>query len=119
MSEQNGPQEGSIVQAFKSLRKDDFVHMLHHPCFKESTITSVLCGIGVGCIHLFMKAPRSKALNWGFGTYFGMSLVSWEGCNYRKQLETQNFNIQIQEAAQGLPKHRTSRPAENNDSEDA
>ncbi|EPY50697.1 hypothetical protein SPOG_00761 [Schizosaccharomyces cryophilus OY26] len=118
MSEQNEPPKENIVQAFKSLKKDDFVHMLYHPCFKESVVTSVLCGIGVGCIHLFMKAPPSKALNWGFGTYFGMSLVSWEGCNYRKQLETQNFNIQIQEAAQGVPKRRTSRPAEN-DSTDA
>lgn len=59
-----------------------------------------------------IQAPISRAANWGFGTYFGMSIVSWEGCNYRKQLETNNFNIKITEAAEKTPKHRSSRSAQ-------
>lgn len=64
------------------------------PCFRDSFMTGILGGLGVGLLHFMFTSKPLKSSHVGMGSYVGITVCYWVYCrvNYaRKQQEMERF----------------------------
>lgn len=75
-------QKGVLQRALGNIRAQDFLRIPSIPCMGQAMGTGLaMGGVCFGVLRFMRRSP--SALNWGFGSFFLGSVVSWEGCRYR------------------------------------
>ncbi|TVY80626.1 Cytochrome c oxidase protein [Lachnellula suecica] len=92
------PQNPKLSEAVKTVRIEDFKQVHMYPCVRESLLTGIGGGFGVGAVRAIWGRSRSipKAANWAVGTFVFLSLGSYEFCQYRRMLEKSHMKRAVE-----------------------
>uniref|UniRef100_A0A060TG33 Cytochrome c oxidase assembly protein COX20, mitochondrial n=1 Tax=Blastobotrys adeninivorans TaxID=409370 RepID=A0A060TG33_BLAAD len=75
-------QKGVLQRALGTIRAQDFLRIPSIPCMGQAIGTGVaMGGVCFGVLRFMRRSP--SALNWGVGSFFLGSVVSWEACRYK------------------------------------
>lgn len=66
------------------------------PCFRNAILYGITSGIILGALRIVFHVPIIKACHSSIATFCGVSIVSWEGCRYRRYMEKKNMKISIE-----------------------
>ncbi|XP_064622828.1 cytochrome c oxidase assembly protein COX20, mitochondrial-like [Lineus longissimus] len=53
------------------------------PCMKQSLLTGIGSGLGIGIVSFLMTSNPRRATNYGFGSYIAITMGTWIYCRYR------------------------------------
>lgn len=97
-----------LMDAIKTVKLEDFKEVHKYPCVRESLLTGIGAGLGMGgiraifrgnrdiylriIIHVFRwlivcEASIPKACNWAVGTFCFAGIANYEFCLYKRRLE--------------------------------
>jgi len=76
-----------LTDAVKTIRMEDFKEVYKYPCARESLLTGIGGGFGVGGVRALLGASVPKAANWAVGTFVFAAFASYEFCLYKRQIE--------------------------------
>ncbi|KAG4301218.1 hypothetical protein PCANB_002462 [Pneumocystis canis] len=68
----------------------DIFNVYHIPCFKNAILYGITSGTIISVLRIIFKVPIIKACHSGIATFCGVSIMSWEGCRYRRYMEKKN-----------------------------
>ena len=129
-----GKQEDiTLEKVVKSIKLEDFRKVHKQPCVRDALLLGIGGGFGLGGIRAILGgtyrlsiegsnqkltvsiAPIPTASNWAVGSFIGVSLVAYEFCQYRRNLELQGMRqameIIDQKKAEKAEKLRLAREA--------
>ncbi|KAI0344430.1 hypothetical protein BDW22DRAFT_1354456 [Trametopsis cervina] len=93
-TETTGTLSGDVKEAVKRLSLDDFQHLGEIPCARNSLMSGIASGVGVGVIRsLTLRANRIGAFHWAFGTFTAISIGTWMMC--QKSLRDERARVQM------------------------
>ncbi|KAH8687112.1 hypothetical protein BGZ60DRAFT_425039 [Tricladium varicosporioides] len=85
-----------LTDAIKTVRFEDFKQVHMYPCVRESLLTGIAGGFGMGGIRALWGAPIPKAANWAVGTFIFASFANYEFCQYRRMLEKSHMKRAVE-----------------------
>ncbi|RKO92476.1 hypothetical protein BDK51DRAFT_12167, partial [Blyttiomyces helicus] len=62
------------------------------PCTLQSTLQGVAGGTIVGAVRYFATGRYVSAGNWGFSSFAGIAMISWEFCRYQRRIVQQQMD---------------------------
>ncbi|KLO08676.1 hypothetical protein SCHPADRAFT_944271 [Schizopora paradoxa] len=83
----------------KRLSMNDFNHIGEVPCMRESLLRGIAAGLGVGVIR-GLRVGAFSASNWAMGTFFVISVGSWQICQSSLRREREQVRVVVEEMAQ-------------------
>ncbi|KAI0789605.1 hypothetical protein C8Q75DRAFT_806772 [Abortiporus biennis] len=109
-AETTGSKWGDLKEAFKRLSWDDVEKINEIPCARNSLLSGIASGAGIGFIR-GMSAGPFVASNWAVGTFMLISLGTWTICQKGRYDERRR----IQHVVEQIPK-RVAKTVEGTDS---
>ncbi|KAI4204260.1 MAG: hypothetical protein LQ350_001240 [Teloschistes chrysophthalmus] len=91
------PQYATLTDAFKTIRLEHFKEVHKKPCARESFLTAIGAGFGVGGARFVLGGPVFSACSWAVATFTFTSFGMYEYCQRKRQIEKSNVR-QMQEA---------------------
>ncbi|MCJ1298039.1 hypothetical protein MMC08_000828 [Hypocenomyce scalaris] len=85
------PKEAGLIDAAKAVRLKKLKEIHEKPCVRDSLLTGIGAGFGVGGLRAVVGAPVFKACNWAVGTFCFGSFAMYEFCQRKRQLEMQGM----------------------------
>ncbi|KAI9690076.1 MAG: hypothetical protein M1820_010040 [Bogoriella megaspora] len=79
--------QASAVEAFKTIRLDDFKEFHKKPCVRDAMMTGIVAGFAVGGVRALLGASIVKCSNWAVGTWMGTSFFTYEYCGVKRSME--------------------------------
>ncbi|KAI9724975.1 MAG: hypothetical protein M1812_000251 [Candelaria pacifica] len=81
------PKEVSLVEAVKTVQLEDFRNIHKLPCVRDSLLTGILSGFGLGGLRAVLGAPLPRASNWAVGGFCISAFTMYEYCHYQRRRE--------------------------------
>ncbi|KAI9707556.1 MAG: hypothetical protein M1836_000517 [Candelina mexicana] len=81
------PKDVGLVEAAKTVQFEDFRNIHKLPCVRDSLLTGILSGFGLGGVRAVLGASLPKASNWAVGGFCISSFVMYEYCHYQRRKE--------------------------------
>ncbi|KAH8819434.1 hypothetical protein F5884DRAFT_760516 [Xylogone sp. PMI_703] len=100
--------EPTFTNALKTVRLGDFKQVHMYPCVRDSLLTGIGAGFGVGGIRALLGAPIPKATNWAASSFVLLSFASYEYCLYKRTLE----KAQVKRAVEIIDRKKAEREAQ-------
>lgn len=61
-------------------------NVLKMPCARKSLFYGLMGGLSLGIVRFYVTKQAVTALNWGVGSFGGISLLNWEWCRYQRRI---------------------------------
>lgn len=117
------PENPNLTDAVKTVRIQDFAQVHMYPCVRESLLTGIGGGFGMGFFRAIwggmylplqliarrfhpmrrifantvdLLAPIPKAANWAVGTFAFAALANYEFCQYKRMLEKSHMKRAVE-----------------------
>ncbi|KAL9600997.1 MAG: hypothetical protein Q9219_002819 [cf. Caloplaca sp. 3 TL-2023] len=84
---QGQPTGTGLTEALKSIKLADFKEVHKKPCTRESFLTGIGAGFGVGGIRAVLGAPIFTACSWAVGAFTFGSFAMHEYCQQQRRQE--------------------------------
>ncbi|KAI9829580.1 MAG: hypothetical protein M1819_006085 [Sarea resinae] len=90
------PQSAGFTDALKTVKVDDFKNVHKQPCVRDSLLTGITAGFGVGGIRAVLGTPLPKASNWAVGSFCIASFATYEYCQIKRRLEMEGMKRAVE-----------------------
>ncbi|KAI0696282.1 hypothetical protein BC835DRAFT_1343210 [Cytidiella melzeri] len=93
-TETTGSLSGDVKEAVTRLSLDDFHHIGEMPCVRNSLMSGIASGAGIGIIRsMTLRTNRIGAFHWAFGTFTVISVGTWAMC--QKSLKDERERVRM------------------------
>ncbi|KAG7575478.1 hypothetical protein FFLO_00297 [Filobasidium floriforme] len=80
--------------AFRRIRPiDDLQSIGTIPCARESLLSGIAGGFGIGSVRYISKRMVGTATNWAVGSFVGISILMWENCRRKRAKELAQMKL--------------------------
>lgn len=80
-----------IMDAAKTITLEDWQKFHRKPCVRDSLLTGIVGGAGVGGLRAIWRAPVAVAANWAVGTFCVASFGMYQYCNWQRVAEKEGM----------------------------
>ncbi|KZF24566.1 hypothetical protein L228DRAFT_237483 [Xylona heveae TC161] len=88
--------EAGFMEAAKTIQISDFQNVHKQPCVRDSLLTGIASGFGLGGVRAVLGAPLPKASNWAVGTFCVMSFAAYEYCQIKRHMELEGMKRAVE-----------------------
>ncbi|KAL9553725.1 hypothetical protein MBANPS3_003150 [Mucor bainieri] len=99
-SDQESPK---FVDALKTVKLEDFKDVNRIPCARNALLYGIVAGVTVGAVRFATKRMIPTSANWAVGTFCGVSVISFEGCQMERRQKIEKMRL-IVKATDSSPK---------------
>ena len=96
--------EPSYIDAVRSLGPEYYLNFHKRPCVRDSQLQGLAAGFAGGSLAAIVGRPVLVASNWAVATWCGVSVVSYQVCQYYRSKEKAG----IKQAQELMEKKRAS-----------
>ncbi|RFU26617.1 hypothetical protein B7463_g9715, partial [Scytalidium lignicola] len=100
--------EPTFTNALKTVRLGDLKQVHMYPCVRDSLLTGIGAGFGIGGLRALLGAPIPKATNWAASSFVLLSFASYEYCLYKRSLE----KAQVKRAVEIIDRKKAEKEAQ-------
>jgi cytochrome c oxidase assembly protein subunit 20 len=94
----------SYIDAVRSLGPEYYLNFHKRPCVRDSQLQGLAAGFAGGSLGAILGRPVLTSSNWAVGTWCGVSMVSYQICQYYRSKEKAG----IKQAQELMEKKRAS-----------
>ncbi|KAF2827428.1 cytochrome oxidase biogenesis protein, Cox20 subunit [Ophiobolus disseminans] len=77
----------SYIDAVRSLGPEYYLNFHKRPCVRDSQLQGLAAGFAGGSLGAILGRPVRVASNWAVGTWCGVSVISYQVCQYYRSKE--------------------------------
>ncbi|CAG8461973.1 5405_t:CDS:2 [Racocetra persica] len=107
------PQPSDFAEIMKNLSIDDFKNVGKMACFRGSLLNGIGGGATIGALRYMLKGSILSASNWAVGSFFLISMGSWEYCRRKRRLQHESMLVVVQKLNELKRKKTQEKAAEN------